>query len=239
MTDLLLCSIMTHKEEEITEYQIPDGVSMIGENAFTSARIGTFVIPDSVAAIGKNAIDAYYYNKSYQQKNVTIKGYSGSCAETYAREHEIEFVRLGTTRQTGAPNVPAPLVLSLGDLNGDREINASDGAVILIGSAHTGAGGTSDLTEDQLTAGDINYDGVINASDAALVLIYAAGIGAGTETEDLELSLNPELLSTMGNNDPRMLLFTGGACAVLLLGCVCFWKSGAGRKKRTEEPSVF
>ncbi len=68
---------------------------------------------------------------------------------------------------------------TLGDLNGDGTINASDAALILIAAATVGAGKASGLTEAQKTAADVNGDGTFNASDAAIVLIFAAAVGAG------------------------------------------------------------
>ena len=71
--------------------------------------------------------------------------------------------------------------VTLGDLDNDGSINASDAAQILIAAAAIGAGDASGLTAAQETAADVNTDGSINASDAAIVLIYAAAIGAGQD----------------------------------------------------------
>ncbi len=68
---------------------------------------------------------------------------------------------------------------TLGDLDGDGIVNASDAARVLIAAAAMGAGDSSGLTDAQMTAADVNNDGTVNASDAAIILIYAAAVGAG------------------------------------------------------------
>ena len=97
------------------EYVIPDSVTSIGEGAFsgcyslTSVTIGDSVtsigslafsgcysltsitIPDSVLDIGKWAFSECY--------DLTIYGYSGSVAETYAKENAIKFVSLGCSHK--------------------------------------------------------------------------------------------------------------------------------------------
>ncbi len=69
----------------------------------------------------------------------------------------------------------------LGDVNGDRVINASDAALVLIAAAKLGAEGISGLTEAQEKAADVNMWGDVNASDAALILQYAAIGGTGED----------------------------------------------------------
>ena len=70
--------------------------------------------------------------------------------------------------------------LSLGNVNGDGAVNASDAAVVLIASAAMGAGRSSGLSSAQLQAANVNGDSAVNATDAAVILIYAAAAGAGS-----------------------------------------------------------
>ncbi|MCR4645517.1 MAG: hypothetical protein K5695_08950 [Oscillospiraceae bacterium] len=86
--------------------------------------------------------------------------------------------------------------LSLGNVNGDGAVNASDAAVVLIASAAMGAGRSSGLSGAQLQAADVNGDSVVNASDAAVILIYAAAAGAGS-TQTLEEYLRSQGQSGM------------------------------------------
>ncbi len=79
--------------------------------------------------------------------------------------------------------------VTLGDLNSDTKVNASDAAMVLIAAANIGAGADSGLTPEQTTAADVNDDTYVNASDAAIILQYAAEYGAGY-TGTLEDFLN-------------------------------------------------
>ena len=72
---------------------------------------------------------------------------------------------------------------TLGDVNGDALINASDAAQVLIHSASVGAGNAGTLTKLQAMTGNVSRDFQINATDAARILIYAAIEGAGGEAD--------------------------------------------------------
>ncbi|MCR4645943.1 MAG: leucine-rich repeat protein [Oscillospiraceae bacterium] len=100
----------------------------------------------------------------------------------YIREEERYITGKFTVKGAKAEPVQ-PAEPSLGDLNGDTTVNASDAAQVLIAAAAIGAGQDSGLTEAQIAIADVNGDKTINASDAAIVLIYAAAIGAGQDVE--------------------------------------------------------
>ncbi len=68
---------------------------------------------------------------------------------------------------------------SLGDVNLDGVVDATDASMILIAAAADGAGQDTGLTEEQLTNADVNIDGAFDATDAAYVLQYAAAAGTG------------------------------------------------------------
>lgn len=79
--------------------------------------------------------------------------------------------------------IPLPCAaeeVSLGELNNDGAVNASDAAIVLIAAADYGANGTSSLSDAQSAAADLNGDKAVNASDAALILQYAAIRGGGS-----------------------------------------------------------
>lgn len=65
---------------------IPDSVMSIGGGAFVGCNLISIMIPNSVTSIGENAFLGCKY--------LTIYGYSGSYAETYANENSIPFVAL-------------------------------------------------------------------------------------------------------------------------------------------------
>ena len=79
---------------------------------------------------------------------------------------------------------------SIGDLNSDDAVNASDAALVLQYAAWSGAGNQGSLTDYLLRngrpaasgiVGDLNSDDAVNASDAALILQFAAWSGAGNQ----------------------------------------------------------
>lgn len=82
---------------------IPQSIKRIGENAFYGCvSIESVTIPAGIEEIGENAFGGI--------PNLVIKGYAGTVAETYAKEHGISFVSL--TPNSGAPSVTANYDLS-------------------------------------------------------------------------------------------------------------------------------
>ena len=76
---------------------------------------------------------------------------------------------------------------SIGDVNGDGSVNASDAASVLIYAAEYGATGSSQyLNAMQCNRADLNEDGYINSSDAASILQYAALVGSGAKLEVMD-----------------------------------------------------
>jgi uncharacterized repeat protein (TIGR02543 family) len=83
----------------LTSVTIPDGATYIGWATFANCTSLTSIsIPSSVTEIGDYAI-GYASTEDgdlAQTKNVTIYGYSGSAAETYAKNNGITFVECGS-----------------------------------------------------------------------------------------------------------------------------------------------
>lgn len=75
--------------DEIKTVEITDGVTSIGEYAFTYCKSLEYVaIPDSVTSILNKA----FYGCS---NLTTIYGYTGSCAERFAESNNIKFISIG------------------------------------------------------------------------------------------------------------------------------------------------
>lgn len=95
------------KCEKLTNVVIPDGVESIGMFAFRNcSALKEVTIPASVECIGWGAFDK-------DNTGLVIKGYTGSAAESYAKENNIKFQSIGTIDPdvvaTEAPtSTPAP-----------------------------------------------------------------------------------------------------------------------------------
>lgn len=94
--------------KNLESVDIPNSVTSIGERAFAYNALKSVRIPDSVTDIGKEAFlecismtditipaDVQIGSDAFKNcPNLTIYGYTGSPAETYAKENQIPFVDL-------------------------------------------------------------------------------------------------------------------------------------------------
>ena len=150
----------------LTSIVIPDGVTSIGNHAFRNCTaLTSIVIPDSVTSIGIGAFDDYDIDDNVfppRTDELTIKGYAGSYAETYATEHNISFELLGN----------APVLEPFPDMDGDGEITARDAQKVLSAFAEILSENPSGLTPEQEAAADVTGDHEITAIDAQYILTY-------------------------------------------------------------------
>ena len=79
--------------DSLTSVVIPDGVTSIGERAFAECyNLTSIVIPTSVISIADDAFECIdCLDDEDEECSVTIKGYAGSYAEVYAKEHGMPF----------------------------------------------------------------------------------------------------------------------------------------------------
>lgn len=83
-----ISSMMFKNCENLQTIEIPEGVSYISNDAFGNCtKLQEIIIPQTVTNIDNNAFSGC--------DNLTIKGYTGSTAERFASEHNINFVSLG------------------------------------------------------------------------------------------------------------------------------------------------
>lgn len=85
---------------------------------------------------------------------------------------------LGTC--TVSANQAAIGIHSLGDVNGDKNVNAQDALLVL-----RYAVGKVTLTDNQFQAAEVTGDGFLNAVDALEILKYAVGKSAKFPIEEL------------------------------------------------------
>ncbi len=79
--------------------------------------------------------------------------------------------------------------ISIGDLEQDGEINATDSALILQCCAEAGAGGINSFTSLQVLEADVNKNGDCDAEDASIILQYSAEVATGIYNDSFELYL--------------------------------------------------
>ena len=126
----------------------------IGAYAVRSANLEKAYLPTGVRDIGETAF--YTISNSGFIKNpdnLIIYGVSGTMAESYALKNGIPF---------------STEVYTLGDVNNDGNINASDALQDLRHSVNE-----IQLAGTEFSAGDVTKDGKINASDALQILRYS------------------------------------------------------------------
>lgn len=149
---------------------MPTSIKTI-ENAFWQSRVETLIIPENaedvtlkdyslrlyslkelylpacVTTIEENAIGDYH------SPDLIIYGDAGSVAEAYAQKYNINF---------------STEMWQLGDVNKDKQINASDALLILRHSVKE-----IELTGNDFIWGDVNKDTLVNSSDGLQILRYA------------------------------------------------------------------
>jgi len=146
---------------------IPGTITILEDNLFQGCKnLKSITIPKSVKKIKDEVFDGC--------SSLMDVYYTGTEEEWKAIEN-YEALKDVTIHYNYVPESP----VSLGNLNGDNSIDATDAAFLLSAAAAAGAGGESGLTAEQTAAADLNGDGAFDASDAALILMYAAYSGAG------------------------------------------------------------
>lgn len=95
----------------LTKVNIPDNITKIGSGAFSNCEaLEVITIPSSVTELGEDI-----FEKDFDLRKITICGYTGSVAETYAKEYNHAFFAIS---------------YNTGDANLDGEINVKDATAI-------------------------------------------------------------------------------------------------------------
>ncbi len=118
---------------------------------------------------GKN-IESIYPNliESIDVK-ITIYGYKGTAAETYAAENNYPFIALDDTAAAD----------DLGDVSGDNKVDSSDASLILEEYANIQTGAALAFNDTQKKSADVNKDSKIDSADASKILEYYAAVSTG------------------------------------------------------------
>lgn len=146
----------------------PDTLKSIGREAFFGCAELDTEIPESVTSIGKDALgmEADFHSQgSVAVYGFLLRGTSGSYAEKYAEENNIDFIDMNN--------------FSAGDVNGDNTIDSSDASEVLAEYARVSTGKPSVFTKKQNIMGDLNADGSVDSSDASEILVIYARLSTG------------------------------------------------------------
>ena len=163
----------------ITSVTIPESVTKIGNSAFYGcSNLEKTVIPSSVTSFGSSIFA--------NCENLTIECYTGSAAETYAKDNNISYKLIDgnvpddtdTDTQTDTDTDTKTDTDTNGDTDGkpyqygdvdlDGTINSADSLKILRRSVKL-----EDFTDVQDELADVDDDGSISSSDALDVLRYS------------------------------------------------------------------
>ena len=153
---------ITGCDMNVASVEIPaeiDGkrVTSIGDNAFRDCTSLTEItIPDSVTSIGDGAFD--------NCDNLIIYGHTGSFAETYAKEHGIQFA-----------------AYTFGDLDNSGKVDSTDIFYTMYYVANVAVGNPGGLTPEQIAAADVDGSGSVDSTDVFYMMYYVALHGVGKD----------------------------------------------------------
>ena len=175
----------------LTEITIPNSMTSIGMQAFYGCtNLTKITIPESVTSIESFAFE--------DCNKVTIYGYTGSYAETYAEENDIPFVSLGnatttettttttettteTTETTTTTTTPETPTIAKGDLDGSDRIDSTDIFYTMYYVANVAVGNPGGLTPEQIAAADVDGSGKVDSTDVFYMMYYVALHGVGKD----------------------------------------------------------
>ena len=156
-----------HSCKSLTNIEIPYNVINVSSNSFMDCdNLKDITFSKYIKNIGIS----FGYHIGYPSwswgpesltkiDGITIKGYSGTVAETYAKENGFTFISLGNVENT------------LGDVNEDGVISILDATEIQKYLASL-----SNLSDNQIILADFNKDGIISIIDATEIQKYIAGL---------------------------------------------------------------
>lgn len=162
-------------DENISEINIPSGTESIDKYAFADCtKLSKITIPESVTEIGYNAFD--------KCPSLTIYGYTGSYAETYANKYKIPFAALNKIDDTttGTSVTEAPVTTDVSKTSPSSQ--TSDVTTASAANAESSASGdeteaastitsSSVIDAEILLVGDLNSDGVADLTDLTLLSV--------------------------------------------------------------------
>ncbi len=168
----------------LKEIAIPDTVGVIEYSAFYGCHsLVTMIITDSVYEIASQSI-GYPYNttsSSYapylRDESFTMYGYTGSIAERYAGENEINFVSLTPEVVVTVPVVPVTVTIPGGTTvtattttTTTTTTSTTSKTTTSTTSKTTTTTTTTNIVTDDTVYGDANCNSEVELSDAVIIL---------------------------------------------------------------------
>lgn len=151
---------------DISTVTIPDNVTRIDDYTFTNCMSLTeIVLPKSVTFIGSSAFNG--------SQKLTIRGYSGSYAEEYAKSQKIPFIAIDQETQ-GSTEEPKTLI---GDMDGNGELTISDAVILLRGICEMETDEAGEPIRFDPEKADYDGDGILTILDVTKLLTYLAEQG--------------------------------------------------------------
>lgn len=152
-----------HSCPKLKKISLPDSLTSLEHWTFQScSNLEEVYFPSSITDIKDD--EFMFCGK------VTIKGYSGSAAEQFAKEKGFPFV------DVSASEVVVKVSDICGDIDADNAITSNDALKILRVSI-----GVDKLIDAQTKLADIDSDGNITSGDALAVLRHSVGIGSNVK----------------------------------------------------------
>ena len=137
--------------EALREVTLPKSLTEIGTNVFYGCtNLETIIVPETVTEISEHAFDAC--------ANLTLRGVSGSYAESYAAAHRIPFSAI-------------PAVSVTGDVDCSGSVDVSD-AVLL--ARYLVADSGAAITEQGIVNADCDRSGKPDSNDLSQLLQFIA-----------------------------------------------------------------
>ena len=172
----------------LTSIIIPDGVTSIGDWTFYGCSALTSVtIPESVTSISDKAFTDH--------SDVTICGYGGSYAETYAKANDIPFAAIEK----------APATTTTTTTTSQPTTTTSTASTTTTSTAAQETTTTTATTPEQpaVSFGDPTGDGKIDAKDASFALVEYAKLSTGGESSLTEAEKSAADVNKDGKVDSK------------------------------------
>lgn len=157
---------------DLRSVTIGSAVTSIGDSAFEGCdELDEVTIPPNVTRIGYDAFEDF----------ITIKGYTGSAAEKYAKENDIDFVNLGNSYSAAVRLSVSSLSVAIGGTNSFTVTNPTNGSysVSSNSSAVSVTQSGSTITVRGVSAGSATLT-VTSSGLAAATMTVTVGNGGGT-----------------------------------------------------------